>query len=1700
MTVDIATLAIRIDSLEAQNATRDLQNLRDTGGQVERSTDNVSSSFRGLAAAIQLAALIKMAQEFIQAGDAVAMMDARLKLATKSAMEFATAQKDVYRIAQANNLGLIETATLYTKLADPVRNLGGSTRETAAIVDAFATTLRISGASTEEAAAATMQFAQAMGSGKLSGDEFRSMAETSPRFMKAMADGMNVPIGKLKEMAGDGKLTADVVGNALTYALATLKAEAATIPTTVGGAFVNMKNDVLVAIGEINKGMGTNLGIVNLVEEARKLIPLIKDELAGAFQSVSVFLDQNRGQFSEMWDITKGIIGDVWEIAKAASSVAGFLFEWTDQASGFKTVLETARFLLAGFQDGVQIIGAGLAKLGSMIMQEIVSPLQMALTVAAKIAGAFDEKMAARINGLNQEITDFVGAGAKYGDQVFDAFARGDSAVAQLDASMRAVKEVKDEMYKGWLASDIEYAEKAAVVLKAYATYSVEIQRAAMKSLTEGMYGFTKLNPLKVGPDEKAIKAANAELEKQRKLMAELAGVNADYMEDLTRLQVLRAKQNMTDEHYIELVEKLIGKQPAAKKLMDEAAAAAKRATDAHADYIENLQRTTAELISDARAQQDVNDRIGLSKTAIAELDAQRLDHLASLKDENAELMDLIDWSGELSKQYRDQAQALRDRAEAMRDGGMKEAHLEWLKDAEATVKKYDDIFSKGFADMLNNGKDGWKSFTKSLVTTFKTSVADQIYKMFLQPFVMKIIASFAGASGSAGGGAMQWLEMGKSIFSGFNGAFSSGMGNIVSQFGNMMGSQGISAFGTGMGMTAGQASTAAGAYTAAGNTTVAGGLTSGASAGSMIPYVGWIAAAMTVANNLYKEGWDPNNGTVSKGMVYTEPLTGTSTILNKLFQGLGMSDKTANLFSGASFTSKLFGRKNAEVESFGIEGNFGAGGFDGNAYQNMLQKGGIFRSDKRYQNDSALDAGTESTFDDTIKNLMLAVKGFGAQMGIEATAIDGYTKAINLTLTADEAKNQELIAAVFGGMGDDLARLLLPTISELSLKGESAGAALQRIATNYAFVDAALDSVGMSFGAVGAGSLAARERLVSLVGGLDAMGNGAMFFAQNFLTEAQRMAPIIASVDSAMAAMNLSHVKTRDQFAATVLGLDLTTEAGAKQFAGLMKIQEAFAIVNPAMEAVAVTVRSLADIAGEAAALQDQLDELTMTPDQKLAKARGKLAPENTGLFDQVQGALAAQTSAEAAAAATAALAAANQVYIDQLHELDRLTMTASELRDDDIAGLAAETVAYYDLLMARRAGIAATESEAAALKIANEEKVRAAQAQTDRIIEDMNKRSAATVAAVAVQQKADADLLALAGQRAAMEWELFKLTHDAAAVLAEERRRELAALNGTLHPLQSQINAMQDQASAAALAATALENAAAKARAIQSEGSGIARDMMQLTGDTAGLRALELAATAVENRVAKQAYFNMQDKIAKQQAEATIQAAMAQAAAQAAAEQQRAAEQAVADQQRAAEQFKSAWQGMTDSILDEVARIRGVIAGGGAQGFAGAQSAFAIASAQARAGDQDAAKLLPQLSQTMLTLAEANAVTAFDLNLVRAQTAASLQMTAGGLGKQFGLNVPSFDVGTDYVTSTGLAMVHAGEEIKPAGASRPFTGGGGNSEVIAELRAVRAELAELRRTNSNENYAIAKYASDTADALDKFETVGMPPEREEA
>lgn len=188
--------------------------------------------------------------------DAVQSTNARLMLAVGTVREFAQAQQFAYRVAAQTGAGYEAVATLYTRLATTAKGFGLSQERIATVTEATALAFKVSGASAAESAGAVRQFAQALGSGVLRGDEFNSMMEQAPRLMQALADGLGVPIGRLRQLAEQGLLTTDVVVQAIESQRGAIQREAEAMPRTLGQSLSHVRDEFGRTIDAFNQASG----------------------------------------------------------------------------------------------------------------------------------------------------------------------------------------------------------------------------------------------------------------------------------------------------------------------------------------------------------------------------------------------------------------------------------------------------------------------------------------------------------------------------------------------------------------------------------------------------------------------------------------------------------------------------------------------------------------------------------------------------------------------------------------------------------------------------------------------------------------------------------------------------------------------------------------------------------------------------------------------------------------------------------------------------------------------------------------------------------------------------------------------------------------------------------------------------------------------------------------------------------------------------------------------------------------------------------------------------------------------------------------------------------------------------------------------------------------------------------------------------
>lgn len=111
-------------------------------------------------------------------------------------------------MSRRTQTAVADNAAVFSRLNQSLIQMGGTQEDTLRLTELLGKAVKVSGGSAQEASAAMLQFGQALGSGKLAGDELRSLMETAPYLMRQLADGIGVPVGSLKKLGEEGKLTA----------------------------------------------------------------------------------------------------------------------------------------------------------------------------------------------------------------------------------------------------------------------------------------------------------------------------------------------------------------------------------------------------------------------------------------------------------------------------------------------------------------------------------------------------------------------------------------------------------------------------------------------------------------------------------------------------------------------------------------------------------------------------------------------------------------------------------------------------------------------------------------------------------------------------------------------------------------------------------------------------------------------------------------------------------------------------------------------------------------------------------------------------------------------------------------------------------------------------------------------------------------------------------------------------------------------------------------------------------------------------------------------------------------------------------------------------------------------------------------------------------------------------------------------------
>ena len=990
--------------------------------------------------------------------------------------------------------------------------------------------------------------------------------------------------------------------------------------------------------------------------------------------------------------------------------------------------------------------------------------------------------------------------------------------------------------------------------------------------------------------------------------------------------------------------------------------------------------------------------------------------------------------------------EARRRLAAQVRSKGDREAAAKAAEDAAQDWQRTADSIRGGLTDAFRrafeSGENFGTAFARTIGNEIKTQIASALADSMAGVVMGALFGNGNGSGGGGGGNGTNWLQAASGAGSLYS---ASGGGGLLGAIANSSYGQALAtwwsspvfaqsaasvaassagyatasndlAFLVANGVPESEAASMLGGAAEAYTESSTLGLSSGATWGAYAGYAAMIYAAAMHQSSLYDKGFTGDDRMSGKFLYDISP----NALDVKILSALGISDKWANILSGAVAMNAVFGRAAPKITEQGLSGTLSAGDFEGQAYADWKAKGGLFRSNKYGTEYAELPEELGRWMDDAAASVYAGVQDFGKALGLPAEQLAGIGTQIRIALGDDIEKNKAAISTALGEYGDALVEGWAAAVAPLTQYGETTAQTIQRVGSAIVGVNDVLQTLGMQALATSVDGGKAALALQDIFGGLQGMQQAAGNYLQNFFSEDEQKDLLRKQLRTRFADYGLELPDTREAFRAIVEGLDLTGAAGQRAFADLMGVADAFAAITEPVRSAAAAARSLADIASEHQRLQLELWRLQGDTAAIAAHERSQIDASNLALYDQVRALEAQQAALEAATAA----------------ERERAQALAALWEGIDRGLLS---------------GVQQAWSQASSLLGAERQRL---QSEADRATSALEQQ------ARQVEQRTAAFISSADGTLARLRGELAGDAGRAAAL--QQLQQMLASGSMDLDAARSAIDA---------------------ASRVDTSGYATRLDYQREIAATAGLigdvqatarqqQSRELAAIAAQ-QVQIEATLQAQLDVVDEQLEEARRSAQrlisidsgVQTIAQALAALERGISAALAA------------RGESDAGMP----LGQWVASGSGEVWQAAGGAVAAREAANPAPDATLIRDLTGASYTMTDaqaavhdwLSQGDITTLYYEARRRGYDSAALDALMGwapgtSLEEAKRRGLPAFAIGTSFVPQTGPALVHEGERIVTAADNaelmRIMRGGGRDELLAAEVRALREEIQRLR------------------------------------
>ena len=333
-------------------------------------------------------ASVSFAKSMLDTADAMQSINSQVRQVVSSESEYLAVQRQLLDVANNTRASLESTSSLYVSTSRALKDYGYTQQEILQFTEATNNAMTIGGVGAQQQAAALMQLSQALGSGVLQGDEFKSIAEAAPILLDTIAEYMGKSRAEIKKLGSEGQLTADVIFKAISGASEKFGEQAAKMPMTMGQALTVFSNNWQSMVSKLLNDSGAMSGIASIIKLIADNLNLVVPIMTGFAVAIAAATVQVLGLNVAMLANPFGLV------AVAIGAVIG---------------------LIAQFGDQIDIFGGGWSNL-----LDVIQAVWQAIT---ETIGAAIEEIKAWFGGVTDWLNENVGGWSALFSRVMSAIA-----------------------------------------------------------------------------------------------------------------------------------------------------------------------------------------------------------------------------------------------------------------------------------------------------------------------------------------------------------------------------------------------------------------------------------------------------------------------------------------------------------------------------------------------------------------------------------------------------------------------------------------------------------------------------------------------------------------------------------------------------------------------------------------------------------------------------------------------------------------------------------------------------------------------------------------------------------------------------------------------------------------------------------------------------------------------------------------------------------------------------------------------------------------------------------------------------------------------------------------------------------------------------------------------------------------------------